>query len=65
MLTVLLWSLVEKQKFKLNVEEFVLNSGQETRSGAAQLGVCETSAKDGRILYQIYLLPSAFISILE
>lgn len=57
--------LMEKERYKLNLEEFVLNLGQETRSGAAQLGVCETSAKNRQNLYQIYLLPSAFISILE
>lgn len=38
--------LMEKERYKLNLEEFVLNLGQETRSGAAQLGnICKEQTK--------------------
>lgn len=42
--------LVEEEWLELNVEEVVLDPGQETRAGAVQLGVCETSGKSGHIL---------------
>lgn len=42
--------VVEEERLELNLEEVILDSGQETGSGAAQLGVCKTSAKYRHIL---------------
>ena len=42
--------LMEEERLQLNLEEFVPDSGQETRAGAAQLGVCKTSARSRQIL---------------
>ncbi len=37
--------LVEEESLELNLEQLVLDSGQETRAGAVQLWVCKTSAR--------------------
>lgn len=47
--------LVEEERLKLNLEEIALDAGQETRAGAAQLGVCETSAMNRLILIRLDL----------
>ena len=51
---------VEEERLELNAEEVVLDPGQETRAGAAQLGVCETSGKSGRVLIRSNFLIAAF-----
>ncbi len=42
--------LVEEERFELNLEEFVLDSGQEMGPRPVQLGVCKTSANNGHVL---------------
>lgn len=42
--------LVEEERFELNLEELVPDSGKETGARAVQLGVCKTSAKNRPIL---------------
>lgn len=47
--------LMEEERFELNLEEFVLDSRQETRVGAIQLGVFKTSVRHRCILIRFYL----------
>lgn len=38
--------LVEEERLEFNLEELVVDSGQETGARAMQLGICKTSAKN-------------------
>lgn len=49
--------LVEEERFELNLEEFVLDSRQETGPRAFQLGVCETSVRHRCILIRFDFFP--------
>lgn len=41
---------MEEERLQLNAKEVVPDPGQEARAGAAQLGVCETSANNRHVL---------------